>query len=241
MSADILLAEIGRFALGALVWAGSVAGATWAAVKFVPQQWLQHRFNRQLEQQRNEHAQQLEEARHRLSVLQKRLSTLHEKEFEVLSDAWEKLNEALGRVARLVSSFQSFPDLERMDEPEFEAFVAGSKFEPFDKAELLGKLQNDRNAFYQQRIVRYWIRDARTACAELHRSVQRNSIFLEPRIRDLFRKIDDLAWRTLISKEIGEEAHDRKLWLEAGERLNTEIMPLKDEIERQVQNRLGYE
>jgi len=237
VSIELVLAYVGKIVL----WLVSAAGVAWAAFKFLPERWVQHRFERQLEQQRNEHAQQLEEARHRLNMLAKRMSKLHDKEFDAISEIWEKLNEALALIGSLVSALQTFPDLDREDDPHFKAFVDGSNLEQVDKNELLGKLPGDRNEFYQRRIFRYRLRDARKACAELHRAIQRNSIFLEPKLLELLRKVESEAWRTLTTREIGEEAGDRKLSREAGERLDKEIVPLKDEIERQVQKRLGYE
>jgi len=238
---DSLLALLGKAVIYLLeVGAGTLA-ATWLAIKFLPEQWLKHRFDKQLEQQRNEHAQQLEEARHRLGLLQKRLSTLHEKEFDVLADAWQKLNEAHSHVAGLVSALQTYPNFDSMSEARFKSFVAECKLDQVDRDELLGKLPEERNEFYQERIVLYRIHDAKIACNALHRTIQRNSIFLEPRIRDLFRQIDNAAWRTLTSREIGQEAGDHKLWLEAGRKFTEEVVPLKDEIEREVQKRLGYE
>jgi hypothetical protein len=75
----------------------------------------------------------------------------------------------------------------------------------------------------------------------LHREIQRNSIFLHPDVRERLRRIDQLMWETLISREVSEEAGERKLWREAGKRLSDDIAPLKNEIEGLVQRRLGYE
>lgn len=233
----IAYALLGKF----FAWIGSIALVAWGAFKFLPERWLQHRFDRELEKQRADHARDLQDARHRLDVSLRRTSKLHEKEFEVLADAWEKLNLALGHVARLVAALQSYPDLDRMDDPRVEAFVAGSVLEPIDRQELLSTPRGRRNKYYTDRIFWYRLRDAKQACAEFHRAIQRNSIFLEPTIRNLFRKIDDAAWAALTSREIGEEAQDHKLWTESGTRLKEEIIPLRDEIEVQVQKRLGYE
>ncbi len=49
------------------------------------------------------------------------------------------------------------------------------------------------------------------------------------------------SWKNLVSREIGQEVGDRKMWSDAGRQLEQEIAPLKDEIERLVQKRLGYE
>ena len=192
----------------------------------------------ELEQARARNAQELELARHRLETLLRQNSKIHEKEFQVLADIWEKLNEALGHVSRLVSSFQQYPDLDRMNDERFAAFVENSNLEKVDKDELLNA--TPRNDFYQERIMWYRIRDARKASTALHREIQRNSIFLDPEIRERFRKIDGHMWDAIVSREIGHEAGDTKIWREAGEKLSKDVEPLKTEIENLVQRRLGY-
>jgi hypothetical protein len=141
-------------------------------------------------------------------VLLRQTSKLHDREFEVLAESWEKLNEALAVVGSLVSALQSYPDLDRMDEPRFRAFVDGCKLEQVDRQELLGKLVGGRNKFYQDRICCYRLQDAKRPCVALHRMIQRNSNFLEPSVRALFLEIDAAAWRTLTSREIGEEVKE---------------------------------
>lgn len=204
-------------------------------------QQLHHASQAELEQLRSRNAEQLEHSRHRLETLLRQTSKLHEKEFAVLADIWEKLNEALGHVARLVSAVQQYPDLDRMEDDRFESFVGGSQLDETDRASLRRIRRGDRNDAYQERIVWYRLRDAKNACTGLHREIQRNSIFLEPSIRSRFLRIDQLAWDALISREIGHEAGDQKFWLEAGTKLNKEIAPLKTEIESLVQKRLGYD
>jgi hypothetical protein len=241
MTADAILAEVGRLVLYVLGWSVSVACAAWAAFKFAPEQWLRHRFDRQLEQQRADHARALQEARHRLDVLLRQTSKLHEKEFEVLAEVWGTLNEAQGHVADLVASFQQFPDLDRMSEDRFEAFVKGSILEDIDKQELRAVGKHHRNGFYQERIFWYRLRDAKRAWYGLHTAIQRNSIFFEPQIRERFIKINAALRSSLIEREIGQESGDPKMWIGAGTKFASEVAPLKAEIERLVQKRLGYE
>jgi hypothetical protein len=147
-------------------WIASIGAATWVAVKFIPQQWLQHKFNQQLEQLRAENAREQLEARHRLDVVLRQVAKLHEKEFDVLSDCWLKLNEALGHVSSLISSFQQYADLDRIEQKRFEAFVAGCRLEEVDKQDLLDQATGHRNEFYQGRLFWYRLRDAQTACNE---------------------------------------------------------------------------
>ena len=223
----------------------------YAAVRFFAKSWLKHELDvrlaafqakqaEQLEGVKARNAEQLEGARHRLDKLFRQTSKLHEKEFAVLEDAWQKLNEAMGHAAQLVSSFQQSLALDRMEQDRFEAFVAESRLTKIDQAELLRKRKGERDAYYDERIFWYRLRDAKKASTELHRAVQGNSIFLEPGIRALFLKIDGLLWEALISREIGHEVKDHNMWIKAGEKVTKEIAPLKAEIEDMVQKRIGY-
>jgi len=234
-----------------LVIGGGPVLVAYAAVRFFARSWLNHELDlrlaafratqaEQLEGVKARNAEQLEEARHRLNTLFRQSSKIREKEFEVLADAWQKLNEALGHVSQLVSSFQQSLGLDRMGQQRFEAFVAESRLTKIDQAELLGKTKGERDAYYDERIIWYRLRDAKKACTELHRAVQGNSIFLEPGIRALFLKIDQLLWEALISREIGHEVKDHKMWIKAGEKVSQEIAPLKADIESEVQKRIGY-
>jgi hypothetical protein len=226
--------------LGKITAAVIAVGATaWTAFHFLPKQWLQHKFDEQLERLRADHARELQEARHRLDVILRQTSKLHEKEFDVFAEAWEKLNEALGHVASLLSVMQSYPDLSKMSDDRFRAFVASCSLDEVDRKELLAA--KDRSSYYEQRIFWYRLRDAKAACRGFHRAIQSNSIFLEPQIRERFLKIDEAMWSALISREIGQEVADMKVWLEASQKLRDQTTPLKDEIQRLVQKRLGYD
>ncbi|MCU1315949.1 MAG: hypothetical protein JWN63_1271 [Candidatus Acidoferrum typicum] len=156
-----------------------------------------------------------------------------------MEEAWGALNNALGHVAFIVSAYQEFPDLNRMEEERFQDFVSNCRFDEADMREL--QASSDRNKFYQDRIFWYHLRDAQRASRRFHRAVGRNSIFIEPEIRSRLIKIDGLMWRALISRRVGHEANNHKLWMEAADRLSTEIEPLKNEIEALVQKRLGYD
>lgn len=218
--------------------AGSAA-VLWAGARLFGKAWVDHYFARDIEAFKAKADQELEHVRHRLNTTLQRTSKLHEKEFEVLAEAWEKLNKALGHAALVVSILESFPTLNDLSEEAFEDFVATSNLRDFDKNAL--RKAPDRDAYYRARITLYRLRDARKAANAFHRTIQRNSIFIEPKIRRRFEQIDGLMYETVISREIGEEAGDRRIWIAASQKLRNEAAPLKDEIQRFVQERLGYD
>jgi hypothetical protein len=234
-----------------LILAGGPVLVAYAAIRVFAKSWLKHELDirvasfqarqaEQLEAIKARNAEQLEQARHRLNTLFRQTSKLHEKEFEILANAWEKLNEALGLVSKLVSFSQESVDLDQMDRTRFEAFASESRLSDVDKQELLSADNGDRNAYYEERIFWYRLQEARTACRQLHKCVQGNSIFLEPGIRARFREIDNLMWGALSSREAGHKAKYDKSWIEAVRFLEQKITPLRAEIERSVQTRLGY-
>jgi hypothetical protein len=234
-----------------LILGGGPILVAYAAIRAFAKSWLKHELDirmtsfqarqvEQLETIKARNAEQLAQARHRLNTLFRQTSKLHEKEFEILADAWEKLNEALGLVSKLVSFFQESIDLDQMDQTRFNAFVVESRLTDVDKQELLGVGKGDRNAYYEDRIFWYRLDEARAACRQLHKSVQGNSIFLEPGIRVRFQEIDNLMWGALSNREAGHRAKYDKPWIDAVRFLEQKISPLKADIERSVQTRLGY-
>jgi DNA repair exonuclease SbcCD ATPase subunit len=202
-------------------------------------QGLAHEGAQQIESLRARNAEQLQEARHKLDTLLKQTSKLHEKEFSVLEESWGPLNEVLGHLALITSRYQEYPALDRMSEGRFDRFVEKSPFDEADREEL--RAAPDRNKFYQERIFWYRLRDAQTASKDFHRKIHGSSIFIEPSIRELLVKIDNLMWNAIVSRRISHEAGDVKLWSEAANRLSNDIEPLKAQIEILVQKRLGYQ
>jgi hypothetical protein len=61
---------------------------------------------------------------------------LQEREFVVLPEAWAKLDEAHGMVSWLVAPFQQYADVNRMNSPQLEEFLAGTEFTDTQKADV---------------------------------------------------------------------------------------------------------
>jgi len=73
------------------------------------------------------------------------LTKIHEKEFQVLPEAWYKLQDALGRISGVASLFQQYPDVNRMDAAQLAEFLQQSDLYDSEKENL--RKAGDKNAY----------------------------------------------------------------------------------------------
>lgn len=100
---------------------------------------------------------------------------IHEKEFEILPEAWIKLQNALGLISRLVSPFQSYPDLNRMVEDELQEFVAKSRLTETQRKRVLN--ESDKNEYYMDIIFWHDLYEVQSGISDFHNYIMRNKIF----------------------------------------------------------------
>ena len=72
------------------------------------------------------------------------------KEYEVLPEAWGRLNEAYWKAQVIVAPFRSYPDVEKMTEAHFNEFVASCRLHDWEKEELAHTER--KNEYYQRHI-----------------------------------------------------------------------------------------
>jgi len=100
--------------------------------------WLEAKFKERLERFRQAQNRELEELRLKINTLFDWTTRLHQHEFEVMSEAWAKLNDAFYKTMALVSPFQQYPDLAHMSADHFSEFVASCQLGSWEKNELKG-------------------------------------------------------------------------------------------------------
>lgn len=232
---DAVLEFLGKI----VAYGGGAAVIAYGIFRFLGEKWLENKFAQQLENLRHEKAKELEDIRYRINAQFSRVTKIHEKEFEVLPQAWSKLIEALAHVSVAVSPMQSYPDLDAMSAPAMDSFLSKCELEDHEKAEL--KASHDKLKYYSDKMFWYRLRDVKNRCRDFHTFIQKNSIFLSEDLRENFRKIDDLMWECIVDREVGHEAKDHKMWMAANKRVKEEAEPLRKNIESLVQERLKYE
>jgi hypothetical protein len=231
---SVVWAVLGKVA----VYAGSSAVFAFALFRFLGRSWIENKFAQRLDSFRHEQAKELEQMRYKINALFDRVTRIHDKEFQVLPEAWGLLQEALARVNVLVSSFRQYPDFNRLTGDRFEEFLLISRFNESDRKAL--RDASDRSKFYNERIFWYDVDDVKKACREFHVCIQKNSIFLDADLKEQFKKIDDLMWDAISTREVGHQVQDHKMWMQASEKVKIGAEAIVRAIEELVQKRLRY-
>jgi len=224
---------VGDFVGSMILYGGGSAAVAYVIFRFLGEKWIESKFSAQLESVKHEHAVELQDLKKKIDAELSRTIKIQDQEFTVLPKAWGLLHEALGQLAVVVSMFRQYPDLSQMPKERLEEWAKGCRLTDVHKAELIAA--PDKNKFYQSIIFWYELNDARNAWVHYRDFINRNSIFLRPALRDVFLKINGIMWDALISREVGHEANDYKMWGEASKKVRDEIEPLVKELEARVQ------
>lgn len=201
--------------------------------------WLESRFKERLEAYKHEQDKQLEEYKSRVNSLFQRISKIQEREFEVLSEAWGKLNKAIRATRSFASLFESYPDIDSMVPERRSEFLKSTELSLCEKERI--EKATDKSKEYYDIIFGYRSRDTRVQYWEFHDYIEANSIFMQSELKALFLQIDGILWHAIVARE-RSQAHDRfKLWSDAYNRITEEVLPLMGEIETLIQSRLKHD
>jgi len=221
-----------------IAYGGSSVAIAYAVFIFLGKKWIENQFHKRLESYKHDKNKEIEKLKYQINLLLSRVTKIHEKEFEVLPEAWSKLHDALEIISWFTSPFQQYPDLNKMSDNEVNYFVNNCQLLDFQKKELL--TSEKKTEYYSDKI--FWINLAKSQdiYSEFHNFITRNRLFLSPDLRERFMKVDGILWDSLIKKEIGKDAKDSKMAIEAYRDIRKKVTPRVDEIENLVQERLRY-
>lgn len=217
-------------ALGQLVAAGG-GGAlvAFAIFRYLGKSWIEHEL-----------AKDLESAKSELGLLAARRMKLHDREYVVFPEVWDKLNKASESLGRSVSSMTFSPDFARMSEPEIANWVAESDLSDDEKKYFAR--EHDKGRAHSRIIEWRRLVESRKAFEAFHDCFQSNRIFIRPAIKEKLVRIDDLINESWIAKKMDWEGYSRggdTNWLlKAYDTYRKEIQPLMSEIEGLVQTQL---
>lgn len=204
------------------------SGLAIAIFKLWGENWLNNKF-----------AKNLEDHKAKINSLFSRISKIHEKEFEVLPEAWRKLQEAMGHVSSIAEPLKQYPDLNRMTDEQLAGFLKKSRLREDQKNDLHKEI--DKTKYYREAIFWHELDDASKAVSDLHNYLLFNKIFLSTDLYNLFKKVDEPIYGALVEQQVGKEAEDFKKRMNYYKNTRKEIEPIIREIELFVQTRLHYE
>jgi hypothetical protein len=227
-----IFATIGAAILGG----GGLVGVAYWIFRVFGEKWLTAKFEQRLAEYKHAQQKEIEELRFRINALMDRTVKLHQREFDVLPEAWSRLNDAHGQAIAFSSALQSYPDLDRMTDDQLEEFLNGTSLQAWEKSEL--KAEKKRTDYFIKRIFWHRLSDARAACREHHSYLKKNGIFIPADLRAKFYQLDTLIWDALTEAEINESMQVMPRALDNARALQDRGPKLLDELEREVQSRL---
>jgi hypothetical protein len=127
-----------------LVGTGFIGATTaYAMVRWLGTKWLDTRFaerlethkgalQHELEKIKGARQVELEKIKFEINARMDRAAKLHQREFEVLPQAWSRLTEARGIAMSLVSRLQFVTELNQMPQDRLEEFLTHSELADFE-------------------------------------------------------------------------------------------------------------
>ena len=94
-------------AIGKVVAVGGVAAAiAYGLFLFLGKQWIEDKFARRMEAYKNEQKKNLQDFKYQIDTLFNRVLKIHDKEMEILPEAWYRLHDAIDHISSLVNVWQ---------------------------------------------------------------------------------------------------------------------------------------
>jgi hypothetical protein len=225
-----------NFLFEIIAYGGGSAAVSYLLFQWLGKTWIENKFNERLEALRHQQALEVQRLRVQIDTMLSGNLRLQEREFTVLPDAWEKLDEVHLLVSGLVSPLQQYADVENMSTDRLQEFLSNSDFLKSDINEILNAANKGKQ--YQETL--FWIRlgKAKKAFSEFHGYVARKGIFLPYELEEKFKKISDMLWSAVVSKEVGHQAKDWKMQSAGWDKVKEEVEPLYLEIKTYIHERL---
>jgi hypothetical protein len=179
---------------------------------------------------------EIEHLRFKINSLLNRTVKVQEREFEVLSDAWEKLSEGFWSTKSLVGSLHEFPDVNHMPQEELEELLLSSKFLETQKQKI--RDASDKWKVYVDLVLWRRLSETKSKVSGAATYLEVNGIFIKPEIRNQFGALVDLTWHALVEYQMNMEHNVAPRRDEGVMAFLSKGDVLRNELDGMVQSRL---
>jgi hypothetical protein len=177
---ETTMISAGDFASWLLQTAIAAGVATTAFFVLLPtklgEKYLSFHFDRKLADLKDAQNQKIEGLKEQLSHLGDRGKRSNEKEYEALSEIWNKFCDVVQSTDRAVVQFMEHPDLNRMSNEEVKSLLDSTDLSEQQKEGVLRS--DDKNKTYAQSVRWLLIAKAHNQIFELRASLKKHSIFI---------------------------------------------------------------
>lgn len=197
-----LVALTFKWIVGLGITATVAAAASYTAFQFLGKTWLEARFAERLEKFKHDQNQEIERLRYRINALMDRTTKLHQYEFEVLPEIWDKLTIAFSATKDFASRLISYPDLDQMSEAQYSEFLVASELLGWQKDEL--RQGSDRNDRYRRMIFWHRLHSVKNSHADFHNYFISRGIFVQPELKEKIRALSNMMYDAFTERERDE-------------------------------------
>ena len=124
---------------------GVIVGIAFLFFRFLGKRWIENKFQKSLEDHKHKHDEEIQRLKCEIDLQLSRITKIHEKEFEVLPQAWTKLDNLLDLVRQFIRETHSIPNLNNKSSQELEEFL--SKQDLSEDAKQNVRKHNDKKLY----------------------------------------------------------------------------------------------
>ena len=230
--------QVLRFLGEVVLYGGGSSAVAFLLFRYLGKGWIDARFSERLEAFKHDQAKELQRLKVEVESLLSGALKIQDREFIVLPEAWQKLNEAYSLTSWVLSPFQHYAAVGQMSGAELDEFFATSELLETQRARVRRAELPDRDKVYQEIIVWHRLNRAQKALNELQNYTISHGLFLPPPLKEQFAKMHPILREALIAAEVGHQTSDYAMRSEAWKSLQEKGTPLHQAIEKAIEERL---
>jgi hypothetical protein len=225
-------------ALGVIAVAGGgLVGIAYGIFKFLGEKWLNAKFEERLAAYKHEQQKELEELRFKINTLMDRTVKLHQREFDVLPEAWGRLHDAFSIIRPVALGAQQSPDVDAMSEDQLDDLLEKSPLAGWQKKELKA-VRDNKTRYYSDALMWRKLNDAGVAYANFYEYLSKNGIFIPEPVKAKFAQLNDLLFGAFMERRYSMQFPKLPQKFDEGMVLHETGPKLLKALEQDVQGRL---
>jgi len=219
-----------------LLAAGGGSALTVGMVRKLATNWLDGRFNKNLEVFKHKQAKEIQRLRLEIDALLSGAIKLQEREFEILPEIWSRVDEATRLVRSLISPFTRVEDFSLLPEEGIVEIMNERKVPQYRILEILNLKPEHRLGAMRQWEFEEALRFARDAHQRLQDTASRFAIFLSPSLRDLLQD-STLQLGLVIGTKEAHRGRTGEYTLPMAT-FDEKVLPIKERLRAEIAGRL---
>jgi hypothetical protein len=219
-----------------VVATGGFGAIIYGLFKVFAEKWLNEKFEERLSAYKHAQQKELEQLKSEINALMDRTVRLHQREFDVIPEAWGLLTEAFNLVRPVALGAGLSSRIEGMTAEQFDDFLEKIPLANWQKREL--RASSEKTSYYLDAIMWHDLNRAQELCGNFHVYLSKNGIFIPPAIKEKFSALDDLLAECIGERRRSLQDKTASPKFEKGMSLHDNGPKLLKSLERDVQGRL---